>query len=114
MKKKAIVIVGPTASGKTALGVYVAQKVGGEVISADSMQIYKSLSISTMGMTFSAYLIYQRIMKVYAEVIHGKSVTEAALDAGFSSSAHFADVNRRVFGISVRNLSQDLTYTKIT
>lgn len=47
MKKKAIVVVGPTASGKTSLGVYIAEKFNGEVISADSMQIYKGLSIST-------------------------------------------------------------------
>ncbi len=47
MKKKAIVVVGPTASGKTSLGVYIAEKFGGEVISADSMQIYNGLSIST-------------------------------------------------------------------
>lgn len=47
MKKKAVVIVGPTASGKTSLGVYVAEKFNGEVISADSMQIYKGMAIST-------------------------------------------------------------------
>ena len=47
MKKRAVVIVGPTASGKTSLGVYVAEKFNGEVISADSMQIYKGMAIST-------------------------------------------------------------------
>ena len=47
MKKKAIVIVGATASGKTGLGVHVARKFNGEVISADSMQIYKGMSIAT-------------------------------------------------------------------
>lgn len=47
MAKKAIVIVGPTASGKTSLGVLVAQEFNGEVISCDSMQIYKGMSIST-------------------------------------------------------------------
>ncbi len=47
MKKKAVVVVGATASGKTALGVHIAKKFGGEVISADSMQIYKGVSIST-------------------------------------------------------------------
>ncbi len=42
-----IVIVGPTASGKSALAVKMAKKVGGEVISADSRQVYKGLDIGT-------------------------------------------------------------------
>lgn len=66
-----------------------------------------------VGMTFAAYLIYQRILSVYTDVIRGKTVTEAAMEAGFSSSAHFADVNRRVFGISIRNISKDLNYIKV-
>ncbi len=47
MKNKAIVVVGATASGKTALGVHIAKKFNGEVISADSMQIYKGMNIAT-------------------------------------------------------------------
>ena len=47
MKKKAIVVVGATASGKTALGVHIAKKFNGEVISSDSMQIYKGMDIAT-------------------------------------------------------------------
>ena len=66
-----------------------------------------------VGMTFAAYLIYQRILSVYADVIRGKTVTEAAIEAGFFSSAHFADVNRRVFGTSIRNILKDLTYIKV-
>lgn len=42
-----IAVVGPTASGKTGLGVEIAKHIGGEVVSADSMQIYKELSIAT-------------------------------------------------------------------
>ncbi len=42
-----ICIVGPTASGKTKLGVELSKKLGGEVISADSMQIYKGMDIGT-------------------------------------------------------------------
>lgn len=42
-----LVIVGPTASGKTTLAVQLAKKYNGEVISADSMQIYKGMDIST-------------------------------------------------------------------
>ena len=45
--QKVIVIAGPTASGKTSLGVELAKKIDGEVISADSMQIYKDMTIGT-------------------------------------------------------------------
>ncbi|WP_276858702.1 tRNA (adenosine(37)-N6)-dimethylallyltransferase MiaA [Intestinimonas timonensis] len=44
---KLLVICGPTASGKTALGVALAQATGGEVVSADSMQIYRRMDIGT-------------------------------------------------------------------
>ena len=46
-KIKIICVVGPTASGKTGLGVKIAKLVGGEVISADSMQIYKDMHIAS-------------------------------------------------------------------
>lgn len=44
---KVIVIAGPTASGKTSLGVELAKRINGEVVSCDSMQIYKDMSIGT-------------------------------------------------------------------
>ena len=66
-----------------------------------------------IGMTFSAYLIYQRLMKVYVQVLGGKSITEAALAAGFSGSSHFADVNRRVFGLSARTITKDMIFKKV-
>lgn len=47
MKIKAIFIVGPTASGKTALSIEIAKRFGGEIISADSMQIYKGIHIAS-------------------------------------------------------------------
>ena len=46
-KAKVIVICGPTASGKTALSVELAKKIDGQIVSADSMQIYKDMSIGT-------------------------------------------------------------------
>lgn len=46
-KPKVLAVVGPTASGKTSLGVELAKKYDGEVISADSMQIYKGLDIAS-------------------------------------------------------------------
>lgn len=47
MGQKVVVIVGPTASGKSALAVSVAKKIGGEIISADSRQVYKKLDLGT-------------------------------------------------------------------
>lgn len=46
-----ICIVGPTASGKTGLAIELAKKIDGEVISADSMQIYKGLDVGTAKVT---------------------------------------------------------------
>lgn len=46
-KDKVIAIAGPTASGKSALAVWAAQKLGGEIISADSRQIYKEFDIAS-------------------------------------------------------------------
>ncbi len=46
-KTKVIAVVGPTASGKTSLAVEIAKAVGGEIISADSMQIYKGMTVAT-------------------------------------------------------------------
>lgn len=50
-KPKIIVICGPTASGKTALSIQLAKKINGEIVSADSMQIYKDMDIGTAKVT---------------------------------------------------------------
>ncbi len=48
MKKPlVVVVVGPTASGKTTLAIEIAKKLDGEIVSADSMQIYKNMDIAT-------------------------------------------------------------------
>lgn len=47
MPPKVVVICGPTASGKTALGVELALALNGEVVSADSMQVYRGMNIGT-------------------------------------------------------------------
>lgn len=47
MKSKIIVIVGPTAVGKTALAIEVAQRFNGEVVSGDSQQVYRGLDVGT-------------------------------------------------------------------
>ena len=47
MKPKVIVIGGPTASGKTALSIELAKRINGEIVSCDSMQIYKDMDIGS-------------------------------------------------------------------
>lgn len=47
MKTKLIVVAGPTAVGKTALGIKLAQRFNGEIISGDSQQVYRQLNIGT-------------------------------------------------------------------
>ena len=46
-KTKIVAVVGPTASGKTALCIALAKKYNGEIISCDSMQIYRGMDIGT-------------------------------------------------------------------
>ena len=47
MKSKIILIYGPTASGKSTFAIHLAKKINGEIINADSMQVYKELRILT-------------------------------------------------------------------
>lgn len=61
--KKAIVILGPTSSGKTGLGVKLAHKYNGEIISADSRQVYKGMDIGT-GKDLDEYEFKERGKKV--------------------------------------------------
>ena len=47
MKQPLVILTGPTAVGKTALSIHLAQAIGGEIISADSMQVYKGMDIGS-------------------------------------------------------------------
>jgi tRNA dimethylallyltransferase len=64
--KKAIFITGPTASGKTDLSLYLAKKLGGEIINADSRQVYKNLDYGSGKVEFVSE---ERIIK-----FHGKNI----------------------------------------
>ena len=46
-KIKTISVLGPTASGKTSLAIELAKRLGGEIISCDSMQLYRGMDIGT-------------------------------------------------------------------
>ena len=47
MKKPIVVLTGPTAVGKTELSIQLAKVIGGEIISADSMQVYRHMDIGS-------------------------------------------------------------------
>lgn len=51
MNNKIIIVAGPTASGKTSVGIEIAKHINGEIICADSMQIYKGMPVATAAPT---------------------------------------------------------------
>lgn len=55
-----------------------------------------------VGISLAGYLLFSRLSKTYAYILAGENITTAAIHAGFSSAAHFAAVNKKQFGISVR------------
>ena len=70
-KPKMIVILGPTASGKSGLGIFLARKFKGEIISADSRQVYRGMNIGTGKVSRKE----QRAVKHYLlDVINPKKV----------------------------------------
>jgi len=91
MKKPLVIIAGPTACGKTDISIMLAKKINGEIISADSMQVYKFMDIGTAKVTheemngvkhylidelmpdeeFNA-MIFQQKAKTYIEEIYAK------------------------------------------
>lgn len=59
MKNKLIVITGPTASGKTRIASEIAYKLDGEIISADSRQVYKDMNLGT-GKDYDDYIVFNK------------------------------------------------------
>ena len=55
LKSKIILIYGPTASGKSKFAIELAKRINGEIINADSMQVYKELKILSARPSFRDY-----------------------------------------------------------
>ncbi len=81
MKPKVIVICGPTASGKTALSIELAKQINGEIISADSMQIYKYMDIGSAKVTLEEMQGIKHYMLDVVEPNKRYSVAEYKLEA---------------------------------
>ena len=80
-KPKVIVICGPTASGKTALSIELAKKINGEIVSADSMQIYKKMDIGTAKTTKEEMQGIKHYMQDFVEPNLRYSVADYKKDA---------------------------------
>lgn len=90
-KDKVIVIVGPTAVGKTALGVELSKRFDGEVISGDSMQIYQGMDIGTAKVTDAEK------ESIPHHMIDIKQPSESFSVAEFQTyvQKHITDINQR-------------------
>ena len=86
MKPKVIVIVGPTASGKTSLSIELAKKINGEIVSCDSMQIYKDMDIGSAKPTeeemqgIKHYIVDEVLPTERFSVARYKQEAEAAIE----------------------------------
>lgn len=80
-KPKVIVICGPTASGKTALSIQLAKQINGEIISSDSMQIYKEMNIGTAKPTIEEMDGIKHYLIDFVEPNQRYSVAEFKKDA---------------------------------
>ncbi len=82
MTNKLICVVGPTACGKTKMGVLLAKRYGGEVVSCDSMQLYRGMSIGTAAPTAEETEGVPHHMVAIAEPGEAYSVARYAEEAG--------------------------------
>lgn len=82
-----IVILGPTASGKTKLAVNIASKLNGEIISADSRQVYRGMNIGT-GKDYEDYLPFFKQNEDWPASIEGVHLIDM-IDAGDSYNVAF-------------------------
>lgn len=80
-KPKVVVICGPTASGKTSLSIELAKRINGEIISSDSMQIYKNMDIGTAKPTVKEMQGIKHYLLDFVEPNQRYSVAEFKNDA---------------------------------
>ncbi|MDZ4260174.1 MAG: tRNA (adenosine(37)-N6)-dimethylallyltransferase MiaA, partial [Candidatus Sungbacteria bacterium] len=89
-KQKVIIIVGPTASGKSDLGISIAKKFKGEIISADSRQVYQRMKIGTAqvkGVWKNGIFISERIPHYGIDFVPPTKVYTAAEFKKYASDA---------------------------
>jgi tRNA dimethylallyltransferase len=88
--KRAVLIAGPTASGKSALALALAEELGGTIINADSMQVYRDLRIITARPTRAEEARVPHLLYGHVDAAENYSVGRWCVDAG----AALAEVER--------------------
>ncbi len=66
-----------------------------------------------VGITLKNYLILHQLERAFQDLLAGKRITEAALDAGFDSPSHFASTVKRMMGLPARNTVKDSEFLKV-
>lgn len=124
-KKKIVVICGPTASGKTSLGIKLANKINGEIVSCDSMQIYKDMDIGTAKPTQEERHEAKHHLIDFVSPSERYNVAEYRKDAETAINQILEEkkepiivggtglyLNSLVYGIDYPNIETDLEYRK--
>ena len=122
---KVIVICGPTASGKTKLGIKLAKKINGEIVSCDSMQIYKDMDIGTAKPTKAEQNEAKHYLIDFVSPDKRYSVAEYKNDAENVIDKIIKDnktpiivggtglyLNSLIYGIDYPDIKTDLNYRK--
>ena len=107
-KPTVIVICGPTASGKTKLGIEVANKINGEIISADSMQIYKDMDIGTAKPTMEERKQAVHHLIDFVSPDQRYSVSDYKKDA----TNEIRNILSLIYNIEYNEIKTDLNYRK--
>lgn len=117
MKEKVVVICGPTASGKTALSIELAKRINGEIVSADSMQIYKDMDIGTAKPTIDEMKGIKHYLLDFVSPEERYSVAQYKQDAKISIKEIIAKGKTPIIvggtGLYVDSLIYEIEYTDI-
>lgn len=125
VKSNVIVIAGPTASGKTALSIEVAKRINGEIISSDSMQIYKDMDIGTAKVTKEEMQGIKHYLVDFVEPDKRYTVSDFKKDSENAIEEILGKdkipivvggtglyVNSLIYGIEYQDMDFDLNYRK--
>ena len=66
-----------------------------------------------VGITLKDYLLLHQLERVFQDILSGRKITDAAMDAGFDSPSHFASTVKRLMGLPARSTIKDSEFLKV-